>query len=98
MKRAVIIDYDAGNLKSVQRACHEVGLDAEIVADPAEVVARVRVRLRKERPAAQSASNCSLRWSRTISSSAPKGSSISRRSASNASARPSPWDNRREVH
>ena len=43
MKRAVIIDYDAGNLKSVQRACHEVGLDAEIVADPAEVVAADRV-------------------------------------------------------
>lgn len=31
---AVIIDYDAGNLRSVQRACHEVGVDAEISADP----------------------------------------------------------------
>jgi imidazole glycerol-phosphate synthase subunit HisH len=31
---AVIIDYDAGNLRSVQRACREVGVDAEITADP----------------------------------------------------------------
>ena len=31
---AVIIDYDAGNLRSVQRACREVGLEAEITADP----------------------------------------------------------------
>lgn len=31
---AVIIDYDAGNLRSVQRACREVGLDASITADP----------------------------------------------------------------
>jgi len=31
---AIIIDYDAGNLRSVQRACREVGLDAEISADP----------------------------------------------------------------
>jgi glutamine amidotransferase len=30
----VIIDYNAGNLRSVQRACHEVGLDAAICADP----------------------------------------------------------------
>ena len=29
----VIIDYDAGNLRSVQRACHEVGIRAEISAD-----------------------------------------------------------------
>lgn len=34
---AVIIDYDAGNLRSVQRACHEVGLAAEISADPERV-------------------------------------------------------------
>ncbi|HEX7035913.1 MAG TPA: imidazole glycerol phosphate synthase subunit HisH [Pseudomonadales bacterium] len=33
----VIIDYDAGNLRSVQRACREVGLDAEITADPDRV-------------------------------------------------------------
>ena len=33
----VIIDYDAGNLKSVQRACAEVGLDARITSDAAEV-------------------------------------------------------------
>ncbi|MGA1370807.1 MAG: imidazole glycerol phosphate synthase subunit HisH [Pseudomonadales bacterium] len=31
---AIIIDYDAGNLRSVQRACREVGLDATITADP----------------------------------------------------------------
>ena len=31
---AVIIDYDAGNLRSVQRACREVGIEAEISADP----------------------------------------------------------------
>jgi glutamine amidotransferase len=29
-----IVDYDAGNLRSVQRACTEVGLDAVICADP----------------------------------------------------------------
>ncbi len=33
----MIVDYDAGNLRSVQRACREVGLDAAISAD-AEVV------------------------------------------------------------
>jgi glutamine amidotransferase len=31
---AIIIDYDAGNLRSVQRACREVGLEAAITADP----------------------------------------------------------------
>jgi glutamine amidotransferase len=30
----LIIDYDAGNLRSVQRACREVGVEAEITADP----------------------------------------------------------------
>ena len=30
----VIVDYDAGNLRSVQRACKEVGLSAQICADP----------------------------------------------------------------
>jgi glutamine amidotransferase len=30
----VIIDYDAGNLRSVQRACTQVGIDAVISADP----------------------------------------------------------------
>ena len=34
-----ILDYDAGNLTSVQRALHHLGLDATITADPA-VVAR----------------------------------------------------------
>ena len=40
---AVIVDYDAGNLRSVQRACAEVGLAAEISADPAVVRAAERV-------------------------------------------------------
>ena len=31
---AVIVDYDAGNLRSVQRACTEVGLAATISDDP----------------------------------------------------------------
>ena len=31
---AVIVDYDAGNLRSVQRACTEVGLTATISDDP----------------------------------------------------------------
>ncbi|HSG90840.1 MAG TPA: imidazole glycerol phosphate synthase subunit HisH [Pseudomonadales bacterium] len=43
MARTIIVDYDAGNLRSVQRACHEVGLDAEISADPARVAAADRV-------------------------------------------------------
>lgn len=30
----IIVDYDAGNVRSVQRACERVGLDAEISADP----------------------------------------------------------------
>ncbi|MEZ5558276.1 MAG: imidazole glycerol phosphate synthase subunit HisH [Pseudomonadales bacterium] len=34
---AIIIDYDAGNLRSVERACREVGLAAEITADPDRV-------------------------------------------------------------
>lgn len=35
----VIVDYDAGNVRSVQRACQHVGLAAEISSDP-ETVAR----------------------------------------------------------
>jgi glutamine amidotransferase len=30
----IIVDYDAGNLRSVQRACAEVGLTARISGDP----------------------------------------------------------------
>lgn len=33
----VIVDYDAGNLRSVKRACQEVGLDADITNDPVRV-------------------------------------------------------------
>ncbi len=40
---AVIIDYDAGNLRSVQRACREVGLEAEITADPERLLRAERV-------------------------------------------------------
>ena len=39
----LIVDYDAGNLRSVQRACAEVGLDAEISADPDRVRQAARV-------------------------------------------------------
>jgi glutamine amidotransferase len=35
----VIVDYDAGNVRSVQRACQHVGMDAEISADPEVVLA-----------------------------------------------------------
>ena len=40
---AVIVDYDAGNLRSVQRACREVGLDAVISADAATVRSAERI-------------------------------------------------------
>lgn len=39
----VIVDYDAGNLRSVQRACARVGIDATISADPEAVVRADRV-------------------------------------------------------
>jgi glutamine amidotransferase len=42
-RSAVIIDFDAGNLRSVQRACAEVGLGAEISADPDQVRKAERV-------------------------------------------------------
>lgn len=38
-----IVDYDAGNLRSVQRACARVGMDAVITADPAAVLAADKV-------------------------------------------------------
>ncbi|MCZ6712026.1 MAG: imidazole glycerol phosphate synthase subunit HisH [Gammaproteobacteria bacterium] len=43
MSAVVIIDYDAGNLRSVQRACQEVGISAEISSDPERVRAAQRV-------------------------------------------------------
>jgi glutamine amidotransferase len=43
MTDAFIIDYDAGNLRSVERACTEVGLAAEISADPDKVRRAPRV-------------------------------------------------------
>ena len=33
-----IVDYDAGNLRSVQRACQHVGIDAVISADPETII------------------------------------------------------------
>ena len=39
----VVVDYDAGNLMSVQRACREVGLAAEISGDPRRIRAAPRV-------------------------------------------------------
>ena len=39
----VIVDYDAGNVRSVQRACVEVGGDAVISNDPADVARAERV-------------------------------------------------------
>lgn len=41
--RAVIVDYEAGNLRSVQRACSAVGLDADISAEPAGIEQADRV-------------------------------------------------------
>lgn len=41
--RTVILDYDAGNLTSVQRACTHLGHTAEVVRDPAAVDAADRV-------------------------------------------------------
>ena len=34
----IIIDYDAGNLRSVQRACEKVGLISEISSDPERIL------------------------------------------------------------
>ena len=39
----MIVDYDAGNLRSVQRACAEVGMTAEISASPEDLVRADRV-------------------------------------------------------
>ncbi len=41
--KAIIVDYDAGNIRSVQRACEAVGLIAEISADAAVVAAADRI-------------------------------------------------------
>ena len=40
---AIIIDYEAGNLKSVARACAEVGLAARITSDPRQVAHADRI-------------------------------------------------------
>lgn len=41
--RTVILDYDAGNLTSVRRACSHLGHEAAVVRDPAAVDAADRV-------------------------------------------------------
>ena len=38
-KKTIIVDYELGNLFSVQQACLHVGLDAQISNDPADVAA-----------------------------------------------------------
>ena len=38
-KKTIIVDYELGNLFSVQQACLHVGLDAEISNDPAKIAA-----------------------------------------------------------
>ncbi len=38
-KKTIIVDYELGNLFSVQQACLHVGLDAEISSDPAKIAA-----------------------------------------------------------
>ena len=40
---AVIVDYQAGNLRSVQRACEKIGLAARISSSPEELLAADRV-------------------------------------------------------
>jgi glutamine amidotransferase len=42
-RACVIVDYDAGNLRSVQRALAEVGVDAELSADPAALARAERI-------------------------------------------------------
>jgi len=39
----IIVDYDAGNLRSVLRACEHVGITARISADPDEIMAADRL-------------------------------------------------------
>lgn len=41
--RVAIVDYDAGNLGSVRRACQEVGINGVITSDPAEVLSADKV-------------------------------------------------------
>ena len=38
-----IVDYDAGNLRSVQRACAEVGVRSEITASPKKILDAERI-------------------------------------------------------
>lgn len=38
-----IIDYDAGNLRSVQRACQAVGIESRTSSDPAEILRSERL-------------------------------------------------------
>ena len=38
-----IVDYNAGNIRSVQRACNEVGIKSQITQDPEQVLKAERV-------------------------------------------------------
>jgi len=38
-----IVDYDAGNIKSVQRACQEAGAPSQLTKDPAEIISAERI-------------------------------------------------------
>ena len=41
--RVAIVDYEAGNLGSVRRACQEVGIEASVTADPEAVLGADKV-------------------------------------------------------
>lgn len=41
--RVAIVDYEAGNLGSVRRACQEVGINGVITADPSDVLSADKV-------------------------------------------------------
>ncbi|XOV90292.1 MAG: imidazole glycerol phosphate synthase subunit HisH [Pseudomonadota bacterium] len=43
MQTTLIVDYDAGNLRSVQRACEKVGMHAIVSADPQALATADRV-------------------------------------------------------
>ncbi|MBU2514320.1 imidazole glycerol phosphate synthase subunit HisH [bacterium] len=38
-----IVDYGAGNIRSVQRACNEIGIDSVVTQDPGTVISSDRV-------------------------------------------------------
>lgn len=38
-----IVDYDAGNIRSVERACQKAGVQAKLSKDPAEIISAERI-------------------------------------------------------